>query len=107
MKNTVHDHVLALLHDLGAEIYEPQPGFWDGKKPCWEINHCPELIRDDCPAFRDRALPCWAVEGTYCKRADYGARGDDTSVCQVCRVYRRWGCGQPIEVEKRAVAERS
>jgi CheY-like chemotaxis protein len=74
-------------------------GFWEGKKPCWEMCQCPQVIRSECPALEHQSLPCWAIEGTYCKLDDYGARGDDVSTCQVCRVYRKWGGGEPIQIK--------
>jgi hypothetical protein len=74
-------------------------GFWEGKKPCWEMCQCPEMIRSECPAPKYQSLPCWEIEGTYCKLDDCGTRGDDTSICQVCRVYKRWGDAQPIQIK--------
>ena len=74
-------------------------GFWEGKTPCWEMFRCPELVRDECPAYVDRSAPCWEIEGTYCKLYDYGKKGDATDVCQCCRVYKRWGAGKPIELK--------
>ena len=59
----------------GKILLGPVGGVWEGKKPCWEI------------------------EGTYCKLEEYGARGDDTSICQVCRVYKRWGGAGPIQIK--------
>jgi len=78
---------------------EPVSGFWVGKRPCWEMCQCPETIRKECPALKYQSLPCWEIEGTYCKLDDYGNRGDDTSICEVCRVYKRWGTGKPIEMK--------
>lgn len=83
----------------GKISLEPAKGFWEDKSPCWEMCHCPEAIRDDCPAYTHQALACWAIEGTYCKLTDYGTRGDDISICRVCRVYKRWGAGEPIELK--------
>ena len=83
----------------GKVVLEPTKGFWEEKTPCWELTHCPEMIRNECPAFTYQTLPCWKIEGTYCKLDDYGARGDDTSICQVCRVYKKHGAGEPIELE--------
>ena len=77
---------------------EPGEGFWEDKTPCWEMTRCPEMIRSDCPVPKHQDVPCWQIEGTYCKLADYGARGDDTSICEVCRVYKRWGGGEPIKI---------
>ena len=78
-----------------AEVW----GFWEGKRPCWEMCQCPETIRGECPVPQYQSLPCWEIEGTYCKLDDYGARGDDIGICQVCRVYKRWGGGEPIQIK--------
>jgi len=83
----------------GKNLPEPTLGFWEGKTPCWEMFRCPEAMRNECPAFKYRSLPCWQIEGTYCKLYDYGAKGDGTEICQVCRVYKRWGHGEPIEIK--------
>ena len=80
---------------------EPALGFWEEKTPCWEMLRCPEAIRNECPAFKYRSLPCWEIEGTYSKLYDYGAKGDSTDICQVCRVYKRWGHGEPIQIKLR------
>jgi hypothetical protein len=73
--------------------------FWAGKAPCWEKCHCPETIKAECPATRYQFLPCWEIEGTYCKLDDMGATGRDTSICQVCQVYRKYGNGEPIRLK--------
>jgi len=83
----------------GKVLAEPALGFWEGKTPCWEMFRCPEAMRNECPAFKYRTLPCWQIEGTYCKLLDYGQRGDGTDICQVCRVYKKWGHGEPIEIK--------
>ena len=83
----------------GKVLLEPSLGFWEGKTPCWEMFRCPEAVRSECPAFNYRSLPCWEIEGTYCKLDDYGATGQDTSICEVCRVYKKWGHGEPIEIK--------
>lgn len=85
----------------GKVLAEPALGFWEGKTPCWEMFRCPEAMKKECPAFKYRILPCWQIEGTYCKLRDYGQRGDATDICQVCRVYKRWGHGEPIEIKLR------
>jgi len=83
----------------GKILPEPALGFWEEKTPCWEMFRCPEEMRNECPAFKYRSLPCWQIEGTYCKLYDYGAKGDGTDICQVCRVYKRWGHGEPIQIK--------
>lgn len=75
------------------------PNFWQGKTPCWQMCHCPESIKNGCPAFRYQHLPCWEIEGTYLKLSDDGSKGDDTSLCRICRVYERYGRKRPIELK--------
>ncbi|MHB8085108.1 MAG: MerR family transcriptional regulator [Dehalococcoidia bacterium] len=76
-----------------------QFNFWTDKQPCWEKCHCPEMIKDECPATRYQFLPCWEIEGTYCKLDDRGATGKDTSICEVCRVYKKYGQDDPIRLK--------
>jgi len=83
----------------GKILAEPTLGFWEDKTPCWEMFRCPEAMRKECPAFKYRTLPCWQIEGTYCKLLDYGQKGNGTDICRVCRVYKRWGHGEPIEIK--------
>ena len=85
----------------GKILVEPAAGFWEGKRPCWEICHCPESTRSQCPAPQYPFLPCWEIEGTYLKLSDDVNNGDDTSICRICRVYRRYGQGKPIEIRLR------
>ena len=73
-------------------------GFWEGKTPCWEICHCPEVIRSECAAPKYRSVPCWEIEGTYCKLGGREAGGTDTNICEVCRVYKKWGQNKPIVI---------
>jgi CheY-like chemotaxis protein len=87
----------AKVEEVVAGVPEVR-GFWAGKRPCWEMCQCPEAIGGECPAPKYQSLPCWEIEGTYCKLEDYGARGDDLSICHVCRVYKRWGGGEPIQL---------
>ena len=83
----------------GKILAEPTLGFWEGKTPCWEMFRCPEAIKIECPAFKYRTLPCWQIEGTYSKLDDYGTTGLDTSICEICRVYKRYGHGEPIQIK--------
>jgi len=78
---------------------EAPPDFWQGKTPCWEMCHCPEVIKSECPAPKYRSLPCWEIEGTYLKLTADGTSGQDASICRVCRVYKRWGGNKPIELK--------
>jgi hypothetical protein len=79
----------------GRTMTGPEEGFWQGKTPCWEMVHCPETIRSQCPASKGHPAACWEIEGTYCKLPS----GQDTSTCEVCVVYKRWGGGKPITIK--------
>jgi hypothetical protein len=83
----------------GNILAEPASGFWEGKTPCWEMLHCPEPIKNECSAFKHQTLPCWQIEGTYCKVLNQGIEGTGTDICRVCRVYRRWESGEPLEIK--------
>jgi len=83
----------------GKATVEPAMGFWEGKTPCWEMLRCPEAIKNECPAFKYRSVPCWEIEGTYSKLYDYGQKGDGTSICRYCRVYKKWGQDAPIAIK--------
>ena len=83
----------------GQMQLKPTTDFWAGKTPCWEMVHCPEMIRSECPAATHQSLSCWEIEGTYCKLGRHGLSGIDTSICEVCRVYKRWGNGRLIEIK--------
>jgi hypothetical protein len=78
---------------------EEQVNFWADKSPCWEMCHCPVQICQACPATKYQFVPCWQIEGTYCKLDNYGESGTDTSICQVCRVYKKYCSGEPIELK--------
>lgn len=80
-------------------LEERDLGFWTGKVPCWQMFGCPQEVRDECPAFKYRAVPCWEIEGTYCKLFDYGMKGDGTEICENCRVYKKWGHAEPIQIK--------
>jgi hypothetical protein len=91
----------AISEVKGSILTEPSLSFWEGKTPCWDMFHCPDAIKKECPAFSYRTLPCWQIEGTYCKLLDSGPQGMDTDICHVCRVYEKWGCREPIEIKLR------
>jgi len=74
-------------------------GFWQGKVPCWQMCHCSEAIKNECPAARHTSFPCWEIEGTYCKLSTDGSSGKDISICRQCRVYKRWGQNRPIDLK--------
>ncbi|MBM4443861.1 MAG: hypothetical protein FJ020_00985 [Chloroflexi bacterium] len=79
----------------GRILMESKRGFWAGKTPCWEMVRCPEAIKNDCPASKGHSVACWEIAGTYCKLPS----GHDTSICEVCRVYKRWGDGEVIAIK--------
>lgn len=82
---------------------ESSSDFWAGKTVCWQMVNCPPAIRNDCPAIKFTSLPCWEIEGTYCKLHKNGdiVTGTDTSICEVCRVYKKYGGGRRIELKLR------
>jgi len=80
-------------------VKETAASFWTDKKPCWEMCHCPESIRSQCPAPKYPFLPCWEIEGTYLKLSDNGYKGDNNSLCRVCRVYRTYGRKEAIDIK--------
>jgi hypothetical protein len=105
MKGTVSPTDLAEIEKViqeakGKMQVSGGQGYWEGKTACWEMSNCPTSIHKDCPAFKKNDLPCWEIEGTYCKLDDYGATGRDTSICQICRVYKRFGNGEPIKIKR-------
>jgi len=89
----------AISEVKGKILAEPGQGFWEEKTPCWEMLRCPEEIKNECPAFKHQGLPCWQIEGTYSKLHDNAQRGCNTDICRVCRVYKRWGQDEPIEIK--------
>ena len=92
---------LALQETKGKLPVEQKNGLWEGKTPCWEMFRCPAEVKDKCPAFKYQYQPCWEMEGTYCKLSDNKEKGDGVDICQYCRVYKRWGNNEPIEIEVR------
>ncbi|MCX8125920.1 MAG: hypothetical protein N3E40_02075, partial [Dehalococcoidia bacterium] len=83
----------------GETVVDKESNFWAGKQPCWEMCQCPEVIKEECPASKYTSYPCWEIEGTYCKLDRNGTNGRDTSICKVCRVYKRWGDSRPIQLK--------
>ena len=83
-----------------AEVIEEKRfNFWTRKTPCWELSHCTNMVKAECPSFKYQFLPCWEIEGTYCKLDDYGANGKDTSICEICKIYKIYGEGKPIQLK--------
>ena len=93
--------ISSIIEEAKGKLYleEKKPGFWAGKTACWEMFACPPEVRNECPAPKYRSYPCWEIEGTYCKLSEYGMKGDGTQICKSCRVYKKWGHGEPIEIK--------
>jgi len=90
--------------DRKEDLFEERgTDFWEGKTACWQMTQCPPAIRDDCPASKYTYLPCWEIEGTYSKLRKKGKDviENDTSLCETCRVYRKYGDGKRIELKLR------
>ena len=82
-------------HDSAYRVQEKQNlGYWQGKTPCWEMLHCPETMRKQCPVFQHLTTPGWEVGGLYCQLFDSRQMGVFTDVCRLCRVYKKWGRGE-------------
>lgn len=78
---------------------EHPSNFWYGKTPCWKINHCPDNIKNACPAPKHPYLPCWQIEGTYCKLDERNESGEDTSICKLCLVYKQYRGRRPLQIK--------
>ena len=91
----------AIQETKGRLPVERGNGFWEGKTRCWEMFRCPTEVKNECPSFKYQSQLCWEMEGTYCKLFDYKEKGDSIDICQYCRVYKRWGNSEPIEIEVR------
>ena len=78
---------------------EHRRNFWFGKTSCWEMTHCPDSIKNVCPAPKYPSLPCWQIEGTYCKLDERNESGEDTSVCKLCQVYEQYGGRRPLQIK--------
>lgn len=47
--------------------------------PCWEINDCPDDLRDGCAAYKDTVTPCWEINRLRCRRSP--------GICEKCDVF--------------------
>jgi methyl-accepting chemotaxis protein len=76
---------------------EKDKEFWEGKIPCWVIRKCEGKAggAPDCVVYKNQKVPCWKLRGTICK----GEKGDDISVCRICKVYKEYGKGEDIKLE--------
>lgn len=52
----------------------------NGRRPCWEVRHCPPERQGACPAYLHPELPCWQIF-----RAPGGQLQD---ACLDCPVFR-------------------
>lgn len=77
----------------------PKINYWENKVHCSKLCNCPDVIKNECPVAVYQFLPCWEIEGTYCKLDDMGSTGNDTTICHTCRVYKKYGDGQPIKLK--------
>ena len=57
------------------------------KKNCWEIKACGER---DCPAYENRHIRCWHLEGTMCADCSSGDQSQKVARCQECLIYRKY-----------------
>lgn len=73
---------------------ESSSDFWAGKTPCWQMCHCPKMIRDECPAYLNQNVPCWSLARTYCKLPS----GTDLAICYFCRVHKKYGANEVLTI---------
>ena len=92
--------IAKLLRNRRARTAREYPrNFWFGKMPCWEVNQCPDNIKNVCPTPKYSFLPCWQIEGTYCKLDERHAGDLDTSICRLCPVYKQYGGCSPLQIK--------
>jgi len=105
LKGTTTERELAEISRLieaakgKLRLKDDDGGFWEGKTACWEMIACPPELKRLCPAPSFPSIPCWEMEGTYTKLSEDGMKGDDTQICESCRVYKRWGGGEPVRIK--------
>jgi len=60
---------------------------------CWEVNECPDSVRDGCRAYPNSGRQCWKVTGTLCNG---GLIEKDTYAEKIlycrnsCKYYRKY-----------------
>ena len=94
------EEIAAVMEEVEGKLQleEKEHGFWESKTACWEMFSCPPQIKNECPAFLYGNQPCWEMEGTYCKLTAGGSRGDSTEICETCRIYKKYGHGEPVHI---------
>ena len=76
---SVPDHVEKQLLLLTVSISPRRAG----QKACWIINHCPEQVRRQCPAWQfDRGSLCWLINGTICNGRGHKTWKEKIRMCR-------------------------
>lgn len=56
---------------------------------CWEVQDCPEQLRDKCPAWEFRAGHlCWFINGTICRGQVQKDWASKMKICRQCVVLK-------------------
>ena len=59
------------------------PGYWRGRKPCWEMLGCSKFAYQRCAAYLHPEIPCWDHKVTCCEEVLRIPKD-----CQHCIVYK-------------------
>lgn len=60
---------------------------------CWELRHCPEEKRRQCPAWEfDSGQFCWFISGTLCDSAACDSWEEKMALCRNCTVVKKILC---------------
>jgi hypothetical protein len=57
--------------------------------PCWVIQHCPDALRQECPAWELQiGHLCWFINGTICRGEAQVSWPEKMKICRECKVFR-------------------
>jgi DNA-binding XRE family transcriptional regulator len=57
-------------------------------KPCWEIENCPDMKREKCPAWEfNSGHLCWFINGTICQGEPHRNWDEKMEFCRKCPVF--------------------
>ncbi|MFH1020906.1 MAG: response regulator [Pseudomonadota bacterium] len=77
---------LATAFNGSPQIFSQVADF--GGKPirCWEFCHCGQ---PSCPAYSNKELRCWLIQGTHCKGEKIAFDAEKTACCHKCEIIER------------------
>ena len=57
----------------------------ENQKQCWEIMKCPDIRKEQCPAWEFRAGKlCWFISGTICSGTVHTNWKEKIKICRSC-----------------------